>query len=144
MTRRRLMLGIGAALLVVAVVFVGLAVWVDGQELIQSQHPQLLDRLLVCSGVAGLGFIVWMVVLGLQVAKAIRLNLPQRIILAISVPAVVVAVVLSVEGGTYRHYWTARESWWVWVLAIVAVTAFELFLWRKRHNPGEGADADEA
>ena len=68
------------------------------------------------------------------------LSPPQRVIIAICVPAIVITVVLFLEvrssyqggGGWVSVVWYARESWWVWLLAIIGVTAFELFLWRKR------------
>ena len=73
----------------------------------------------------------------------VRLNLPQRVILAICVPVLVTVAVLFLEiklsGSGFQRagrYWIARELWWVWTLAIVAVTTFELFLWRKRCKLG--------
>ncbi len=79
----------------------------------------------------------------------IQLNSPQRVVIALCIPAIVTVVVLFLKLPHPRFpfdqfapkFWIARESWWAWMLAIVAVTAFELFLWRKRCKPGaEGAD----
>lgn len=62
----------------------------------------------------------------------------QRIVIAISVPAVITVGILFLEvrtGYSLHHrassFWYARDSWWVWIIAIVVVTAFELFIWRK-------------
>lgn len=75
------------------------------------------------------------------------INKTQRIVLAIGVPIILLAIFIGMSGSYvdscgiwYDHGWSPfflEHSWWIWLFYVIIISVFEFLLFRTKEDKKE-------